>query len=425
VFNLLIGENTMTKLDKPKRARGAGSIFQNGSSIWWIKFFDRGIAHRESSYSTDYTVAEKLLKKRLAEVETKAYVPHTNVKIDELVEDLMAEYREKQQKSIKSVEQRWRLHLAPFFTKRRASDVTTDMVRRYIKQRTEQSAEPATVNRELAILKRAFNLAMQSTPPKVRTVPYFPMFEEKNVRTGFLKDEDYAKLAAECGKEGLWLRSMLAVAYSFGWRAGEVVGLRASHIDLADRTIRLEVGATKNGHGRTVKMTTEVFTLLTACVTGKEPDDPVFTRNDGTSVVDFRDAWHAVCVRSGVGKFVCLDCDHVVTRTKCDCGSRRRTYKGLLFHDLRRSGVRNLRRLGVAESVAMKISGHKTASVFRRYDIIEPSDLEDAAAKLDAKQKSQAVPEIDVGQSLGRTAENSTKSSAATDHPLRAAVLPN
>ncbi len=85
------------------------------------------------------------------------------------------------------------------------------------------------------------------------------------MRTGFLKDEDYARRAAECGKERLWLRSMLAVAYNFGWRAGEVIGLRVRQIDLADRTIRLEVGATKNGHGRTVKMTMEVFTLLTAC----------------------------------------------------------------------------------------------------------------------------------------------------------------
>jgi len=87
--------------------------------------------------------------------------------------------------------------------------------------------------------------------------------------------------------------------------------------------------------------------------------------------------------------------------------------------------VRNLRRLGVAESVAMKIGGHKTAPVFRRYDIIEQADLEDAAARLDAKQKSQAVPEIEFGQSLGRTSEIGTKSDAGTDRPLRAAVLPN
>jgi integrase len=410
---------------KVKRARGSGSIFQNGSAVWWIKFFERGIARRESSYSTDYAVAEKLLKKRLAEVETKAYVPHTNVKIDELVEDLMAEYREKQQKSIKSVEQRWRLHLSPFFTKRRAGDITTDMIRRYIKQRTEQSAEPATINRELAVLKRAFNLAMESTPPKARMVPHIPMFEEKNVRTGFLRDEEHSKLASECSKKGLWLRAMLSVGYNYGWRAGEILPMRVGQIDLADRTIRLEVGMTKNGHGRTVKMTHEVYTLLHACMTGKGPDDHLFTRQDGSPVLDFRGAWQGVCVRCGLGKFVCRNCGQVVRKSKCKCGSRKRKYVGLLFHDLRRTGVRNLRRLGVAESVAMKISGHKTASIFRRYDIIEQADLADAAARLDVKQESQAATELVFGQSLGRTDEDSTKNDAGTDHRLTAAVLPN
>jgi len=410
---------------KVKRARGSGSIFQNGSAVWWIKFFERGIARRESSYSTDYAVAEKLLKKRLAEVETKAYVPHTNVKIDELVEDLMAEYREKQQKSIKSVEQRWRLHLSPFFTKRRAGDITTDMIRRYIKQRTEQSAEPATINRELAVLKRAFNLAMESTPPKARMVPHIPMFEEKNVRTGFLRDEEHSKLASECSKKGLWLRAMLSGGYNYGWRAGEILPMRVGQIDLADRTIRLEVGMTKNGHGRTVKMTHEVYTLLHACMTGKGPDDHLFTRQDGSPVLDFRGAWQGVCVRCGLGKFVCRNCGQVVRKSKCKCGSRKRKYVGLLFHDLRRTGVRNLRRLGVAESVAMKISGHKTASIFRRYDIIEQADLADAAARLDVKQESQAATELVFGQSLGRTDEDSTKNDAGTDHRLTAAVLPN
>jgi integrase len=414
-----------------KRARGSGSIFRNGSSTWWIKFSSRGIPHRESSYSTDRKVAEKQLDRRLAELKTHNFTPRTNVRVDELVNDLLSEYREKQQDSINSVEQRWRLHLKPFFTKRRAGDVTTDMIRRYIAERVEAEAEPATINRELAVLKRAFNLAMESTPPKVRIVPYIPMFDEKNVRKGFLKDEEYAKLADECGKEGLWLRAMLAVAYNYGWRAGEVVGLRVEQIDLADRTIRLDVGTTKNGRGREVTMTKEVFELLSACVRGKKQDDPVFTRDDGTPVLDFRSAWQGCCVRSGVSgqngvsRFVCLKCEKTMTAAKCKCGSRRRHYDGLLFHDLRRTGVRNLRRLGVAESVAMKISGHKTASVFRRYDIIEQADLADAAARLDEKRKSNAVPDFDFGQSLGRTAANSTKTDAATDHNLTVAVLPN
>jgi integrase len=423
------GANILMENQKEKRASGTGSIFLNGSNTWWIKFSDRGIAYRESSFSTDHKVAEKLLALRLAELKTDKFTPRTNVRVDELVNDLLSEYREKQQESIDSVEQRWRLHLKPFFTKRKAADVTTDMIRRYIAGRVKELAEPATINRELAILKRAFNLAMESTPTKVRIVPYIPMFTEKNRRKGFLKDEEYSKLVAECGKQ-LWLRSMLAVAYNYGWRAGEVLGLRVSQVDLADRTIRLEVGTTKNDEGRTVKMTKEVFPLLSACVIGKKQDDPLFTRDDGTPVLDFRNVWHGVCVRAGVSgqngasRFVCSKCEKTMTKRKCECGSRRRKYDGLLFHDLRRTGVRNLRRLGVAESVAMKISGHKTASIFRRYDIIEHADLADAAARLDAKQESQAVPEFFFGQSLDRAKPKTVHSDHSEAAPLPA-QLPN
>ena len=123
-----------------KRERGSGSIFQNGSAVWWIGYSERGIKHRENSHSTDHAVAERLLKRRLAEIETGVFVPKANTRIDELVADVMAEYAEKQQKSYDSVEQRWRLHLKPFFTKRKASDITTDKVRRYTKQRTDQGA---------------------------------------------------------------------------------------------------------------------------------------------------------------------------------------------------------------------------------------------------------------------------------------------
>jgi integrase len=367
---------------KEKRARGSGSIFQNGSSVWWIQFYERGIARRESAHSTDYKVAEKLLKRRLAEVETKTFVPRENIRIDELIEDLRAEYKEKNRKSLCQVGKRWELHLAPFFTRMRVSDIDTDRIRRYSDFRRGQGASPATLNRELSILKRAFNLALESTPPKIKIVPYIPMNVENNTRVGFVRDEEYSKLAAECSKEGLWLRAMLAVAYNLAWRKGELLAMRVQQVDLPSRTIRLEVGSTKNGSGRLVKMTNEVFTLLTACIVGKQKDDYVFTREDGKPVRDFRKLWHAVCKRAGLGEFVKGE-------------DQKSKWVGLIFHDLRRSGVRNLRRLGVAESVAMKISGHKTASVFRRYDITDEADLADAAARLDEKRAGQ---QFDFGQ---------------------------
>jgi integrase len=156
---------------------------------------------------------------------------------------------------------------------------------------------------------------------------------------------------------------MLAVATNFGWRKGELLGLRVSQVDILDRIIRLEVGTTKNDGGRNVVMTNETFELLRACVAGKKPDDYVFTREDGKRVKDFRGVWAKVCAAAG----------------KPD----------LLFHDLRRTGARNLRRLGVSESVIMRIGGWKTASIFHRYDITDQEDIADAARRLDKKRETR------------------------------------
>src|ERR1019366_3595065 len=379
----LKGANTMNEHTTP-RPRGSGSIYQNGSSTWWIKFYSRGIGHRESSHSTDRKVAEKLLKRRLAEVETRTYVMRTNVKLDELIKDLLAEYRRERRRTSTAVETRWKKHMAPFFTKLPVDDLNTDMVQRYCAKREAEGAAGPTINRELAILKRAYHLALKTTPPKVRACPVMPMYKESTPRTGFLEDADYEPLARECSSIGLWLRAMFTVAYTFGFRRGELLSMRVKQVDLSNGTITLFAGTTKNGEARTVKMTQEVSTLLTACIIGKKPDDFVFTRSDGQPVRVFRKSWKNVCERAGV--------------------------PGLLFHDLRRSGVRNLRRLGVQESVAMKISGHKTRSVFERYNIVDEADLTEAARRLDAKQNSNAP---DFGHGLGIVAGNCTKNEAA------------
>jgi integrase len=395
-----------------KRARGSGSIFQNGSSVWWIKFYDRGIPRRENSHSANHKVAEKLLKRKLAEVETNTYVPRENVRIDELVADLVSDYRINSQKSIAHVERRWKLHLMPLFTRVRAGDLTTDRIRRYIDSRLAESAEVATINRELALLKRAFNLARECTPPKVKIVPHIPMLKEANVRRGFVESSGYVRLAKECARAGLWMRALLECGYSYGWRHEELLGLRVRHVDLLAGTIRLDPGTTKNDQGREVSMTQAVRVLLTECVRGKQPEDHVFTREGGQPVRNFRKTWANVCTAAGLGELVCPKCDQSVNAERhcATCGldwkSGDLKYVGLIFHDMRRTAVRNMVRAGISERVAMTITGHKTRSVFDRYHIVAPSDLRDAARKLETSQgqerealeKSRA-PEF--GQSLG------------------------
>jgi integrase len=136
-------------------------------------------------------------------------------------------------------------------------------------------------------------------------------------------------------------------------------------VDLAARTIRLEPGTTKNSEGRTVVMTALVYQVLAQCIAGKKHDESVFTR-EGKPVGDFRKTWEKVCKAAGV--------------------------PDLLFHDLRRTAVRNMVRRGIAERVAMMISGHKTRSVFDRYNIVSEGDLRKAARKLEARVEPAPEP---------------------------------
>ena len=165
-------------------------------------------------------------------------------------------------------------------------------------------------------------------------------------------------------------------------------------------------------------MTDEVFTRLAACAIGKQKNDYVFTRPaakpglPAEPVRGFRRRWAKVCCAVGLGELVCPDCypelkeQTIDAKCRCSaCGKKWRRqqlkYVGLLFHDLRRSRVRNLIRVGVQQKVAMSISGHRTASVFQRYNIVDERDIMEAGRKLNEKQKSNALLEIPFGQSSG------------------------
>jgi integrase len=181
------------------------------------------------------------------------------------------------------------------------------------------------------------------------------MLQEHNVRKGSFEHDEFVALRAALPLE---LRVVLTFAYYTGWRKEEVLPLTWDRVDLQARTVRLDPGTTKNSEGRLIYLDGELFDTLTTVKRERDLLYPhcaqIFHRN-GKAIKDFRAAWDSACQAVGL--------------------------EGKLFHDFRRTAVRNMVRAGIPERVAQQISGHKTRSVFDRYHIVSDSDLREAAKR--------------------------------------------
>jgi integrase len=274
--------------------------------------------------------------------------------------------------------------LEPFFGQCRAADIGTDLLHEYVEARMKEGTQNATINREVAVLRGMLRLGFFAKPQKVTSLPNFPRLKENNVRRGFLDPQKYKTITENASKTGVWMRAIFEIAYTWGWRKGELK-MQVRQVDFASNVVRLDAGTTKNDEGREVSMTPTIRALLEQCALGKEPKELLFSREyRDKPVKTFRGAWQRLCVTSGVGHMECAGCGKVVTSGKCECGSKKRLrYRGLTLHDLRRTAVRNMVRAGVPEHTAMAISGHKTRSVFDRYDIVDQRDISNAMLKLE------------------------------------------
>jgi integrase len=338
--------------------------------IWWIEYYQSGVQRRESSKSEKYSDAEALLKRRQAEITTGTApcISVDKVKVASLLDMLLADY-ELNQKSLgwaKYVD----AHLRPVFGGLKARSVGTSTITRYVAQRREKGAANSTINRELSLLRRAFYLGLNAQPPLVAAVPRIPKLVENNIRKGFFDHQHFILLRAELPEH---LRPVITFAYSTGCRKSEILSMLWSQIDLAARVVRLEPGETKNDEGRTIPLIGELFDMLVLAKEQRDQRHPacpyVFSRY-GKKISNFYSAWEEASKRAGLVN---------------ESGKANR-----LFHDLRRTGVRNLIRAGVPERVAMMISGHKTRSVMDRYNIVDERDLLMAGERLERYLKFQS-----------------------------------
>lgn len=336
-----------------------GCIYRRpDSKYWWVKYFRVGKAYSESSHSEKENDAKKLLRLREGQVvENKLpSLRAQKVTLDELSQDLINDYKVNRQRTLSDAEDKVK-NLKDFFGNIRAMNITTDKIRLFILHRQEQGRANATINRDLAALKRMFNLARQMTPPKVVSVPYIPHLTEDNARQGFFEGHEYRALLDSLPA---YLKPVLMLGYYTGMRREEILGLQWEQVDLMAGVIRLRPQDTKTKEGRIIYMRKEILDIISyqhILHTQKFLGCPlVFPSEMGEKIVDFRKAWKTACKAAGL--------------------------EGKIFHDLRRTAVRNMIRAGIPERVAMQISGHKTRAVFDRYNIVSEEDLKKAADKM-------------------------------------------
>jgi integrase len=309
----------------------------------------------------------------LAETQTGRFVAdEEKVTFDNLVAGLTTDYKLNSRKSLKSAALNNIKHLRGFFGFDRALDITVDRLKAYQLRRRDQGASVATANRETAMLRRMFSIAIETG--RLSRRPVFKMLDGEKIRQGFVEHGDFIRLVAALPEH---LRPLIEFLYFGGWRKSAARNLEWKEIDIHGRTARLKIEDSKNSEPWVLPLAGRLWEIIQDRVKARRLDCVYVFHDEGTKIGDFRKAWQSACVAAGLGTFVKQE----PGGGKKEKQRQRKKYAGLIIHDLRRCAARNLSRAGVSEIVAMKITGHKTASMYRRYRIIDEREIREALEK--------------------------------------------
>lgn len=383
--------------------RGQGRVFQRKyrdkrtgkvkvAATFTLEYYLDGKMCREASGTTSYSEAVRQLKRRQGEIaQGRRVAPAADrLTFEHLAANLVGDYRAHGRRSLERVEDAL-THLRMMFSGYRARTIDGALVTKYIVDRQTAGAANATVNRELAALKRMYRLADEQLGGYCPTIR---MLKEDNVRRGFFERPQFDAVLAQLPEA---LKSAMHTAYIAGWRLrSEVFTRQKHHVDLAAGWLRLEPGETKDGRGRMFPLVPELRAVLerqlaatrafeqrTGCVV------PWLFHREGRPVRSFRRPWLRACQQAGVLR---------------------------LPHDFRRTAVRNLERAGVPRSTAMAMVGHRTESIYRRYAIVDEAMLREGAAKLSVFHQGQQpapVVRLPAGPMTRRGRKNTASDTAS------------
>ncbi len=339
--------------------------------VWWIDYYINGHRKRER-IGPDKRLAETVHRKRKVEIAEGKYLDRqrpVTTTFDELAEAYLPYARDQQQKRSWTRDRTSITTLKAYFGGKRLAEVTPASIEQYRAWRRATISRrgipvtPATINRELACLKRMFSVArkglfvLKGGVPNSNPVASISLERENNERDRVLSRDEFDQLMAVAPGH---LKPILLTAYHTGMRRGEILGLTWDRVDLKASVIRLRPEDTKTQEGRVIPLTKELTHILQQSTIYLAEDGRrvlyVFTYG-GKPIGSIRRAFETACQRAGI--------------------------TGAVFHDLRHTFVTNMRRAGVDYFRIMAITGHRTMEVFKRYHTIDQDDLHHAVRQLD------------------------------------------
>ena len=359
---------------KQRAKRGEGAVYHpkfkdkktgelRESPYCWIRYTVRGKQIKESSGSEKLAVAERLLRRRLGERDAGILQP-TQVRAERITYEAMrdylyADYEIRKYKSLLTRSADGSRYIGPvpplddFFKQYRASNITAEAMKEFIRKRQEQGIGNAGINGSLRMLRKMFSLQVKERKFPRNLVPSFPMLPNPKPRRDFLTLEQHAMLVKHL-PEGL--RPLQIVSYDTGARRGELLKLTWDRVDLERGSLTFL--DTKNGEDRVVPLGQQALKTIQEMNLNRTPGGLVFVRANGEPIKDFRRAWLKALEAAGLGKH--------------------------LFHGNRRSQAVNLMTAGVDEQTAMEITGHKDSETFRGYRVLVEEAKRAAIAKRDS-----------------------------------------
>ncbi len=344
---------------KAEKCKCGLALKKLGNKTYWIEFYSETGGRKRERIGPSKTAAEQRLRDVLKARTEGRHIDRdgaSRIYLKELADwyknlpDVTAKRSfRRDEKSIKNL-------LRILNETSKIKEITPGRVDAYRQRRLQEKSSrnpdatimPATVNREVSCLKTMLSKAVRHRLIDTNPLSGYRMLAEDNVRMKTLDESHFQKLVDYCP---LHVRPVVIVGYYLGMRKSEVIELTWKEVDLKAGFIRLGGPRTKNKCARSIPIHPRVKEILEALPRALHTDRVFLLR--GKPLREFKNAYRSACKQAGLEDFT--------------------------YHDLRHCAVNNLRLAGNDYFKIMAISGHKTMSVFKRYNLVTEEELQDVS----------------------------------------------